>query len=100
MLGVLLRMGAHIREAVEDIEHLEPRGVVEVTGVPLKATVVQGEEVPQLIDELPILSIGRCFGERQNDDPQCRGAARKRNRSHCSDRAQSAHHGRASRRVK
>ena len=57
ILGVLLRMGAHIREAVEEIEHLEPRGVVEVTGVPLKATVVQGKEVPQLIDELPILSI-------------------------------------------
>jgi len=57
MLGVLLRMGAHIREAVEDIEHIEPRGVVEVTGVPLRATVVQGKEVPQLIDELPILSI-------------------------------------------
>ena len=57
MLGVLLRMGAHVREAVEDIEHVEPRGVVEVTGVPLKATVIQGKEVPQLIDELPILSI-------------------------------------------
>src|SRR6202008_433588 len=57
MLGVLLRMGAHVREAVEEIEHLEPRGVVEVTGVPLKATVIQGKEVPQLIDELPILSI-------------------------------------------
>ena len=48
MLGVLLRMGAHVREAVEDVEHLEPRGVVEVTGVPLKATVIQGKEVPQL----------------------------------------------------
>src|SRR6202030_4512731 len=35
----------------------EPRGVVEVTGVPLKATVIQGKEVPQLMDELPILSI-------------------------------------------
>src|SRR5437763_914587 len=57
MLGVLLRMGAHVREAVEDVEHVEPRGVVEVTGVPLKATVIQGKEVPQLIDELPILSI-------------------------------------------
>src|SRR5207244_5885329 len=57
MLGVLLRMGAHVREAVEDIEHVEPRGVVEVTGVPLKATVIRGKEVPQLIDELPILSI-------------------------------------------
>jgi 3-phosphoshikimate 1-carboxyvinyltransferase len=57
LLGVLLRMGAHVREAVEDIEHVEPRGVVEVTGVPLKATVIQGKEVPQLIDELPILAV-------------------------------------------
>ena len=57
MLGVLLRMGAQVREAVEDVEQLEPRGIVEVTGVPLKATVIQGKEVPQLIDELPILSI-------------------------------------------
>jgi len=32
MLGVLLRMGAHVREAVEEVEHIEPRGVVEVTG--------------------------------------------------------------------
>jgi 3-phosphoshikimate 1-carboxyvinyltransferase len=56
-LGVLLRMGAQVREAVDDVEQLEPRGVVEVTGVPLKATVIQGKEVPQLIDELPILSI-------------------------------------------
>src|SRR5256714_7417914 len=57
MLGVLLRMGAHVREAVEDVEQVEPRGVVEVTGVPLKATVIQGKEVPQLIDELPILAV-------------------------------------------
>src|ERR1700745_1617920 len=26
MLGVLLRMGAHVREAVEEVEHLAPRG--------------------------------------------------------------------------
>jgi 3-phosphoshikimate 1-carboxyvinyltransferase len=57
LLGVLLRMGAQVREAVDDVEQLEPRGVVEVTGVPLRATVIQGKEVPQLIDELPILSI-------------------------------------------
>ena len=57
MLGVLLRMGAQVREAVEDVEQLEPRGVVEVTGALLKATVIQGKEVPQLIDELPILSV-------------------------------------------
>jgi 3-phosphoshikimate 1-carboxyvinyltransferase len=57
LLAVLLRMGAQVREAVEDVEQVEPRGVVEVTGFPLKATVIQGKEVPNLIDELPILSV-------------------------------------------
>jgi 3-phosphoshikimate 1-carboxyvinyltransferase len=57
LLAVLLRMGAQVREAVEDVEHVEPRGIVEVTGLPLKGTVIQGKEVPQLIDELPILSV-------------------------------------------
>ena len=57
LLGVLLRMGAQVREAVEDVDQVEPRGVVEVTGFPLRATVIQGKEVPRLIDELPILSV-------------------------------------------
>jgi 3-phosphoshikimate 1-carboxyvinyltransferase len=57
LLGVLVRMGAQVREAVEDAEQVEPRGIVEVTGAHLKATVIQGREVPQLIDELPILAV-------------------------------------------
>src|SRR6266478_5422830 len=61
LLGVLLRMGAQVREAVEDVGQLEPHGVVEITGVPLKGTVIQGREVPQLIDELPILAVAGAF---------------------------------------
>src|SRR5881398_2616332 len=57
LLGVLVRMGAQVREAIEDVDQIEPRGVVEVTGAPLKGTVVQGKEVPQLIDELPVLAV-------------------------------------------
>ena len=57
LLGVLIRMGAQVREAVEDVEQIEPRGIVEITGAHLKGTVIQGKEVPQLIDELPILAI-------------------------------------------
>src|ERR1700692_4499196 len=57
LLGVLVRMGAQVREAVEDVDQLEPRGVVEVTGGPLKGTVIHGKEVPQLIDELPVLAV-------------------------------------------
>src|SRR5712672_2607270 len=57
LLGVLVRMGAQVREAVEGVDQLEPRGVVEVTGVPLKGTVIHGKEIPQLIDELPVLAV-------------------------------------------
>jgi 3-phosphoshikimate 1-carboxyvinyltransferase len=57
LLGVLIRMGAQLREAVEDVDQLEPRGSVEVTGAQLKGTVIQGKEVPQLVDELPVLAV-------------------------------------------
>jgi 3-phosphoshikimate 1-carboxyvinyltransferase len=57
LLGVLIRMGAQVREAIEDTDQVEPRGTVEVTGAPLKGTVLQGKEIPQLIDELPILAV-------------------------------------------
>lgn len=57
VLGVLVRMGAQVREAVDDVDQMEPSGTVEVTGAPLKGTVIQGKEIPQLIDELPILAV-------------------------------------------
>jgi 3-phosphoshikimate 1-carboxyvinyltransferase len=57
VLGVLVRMGAQVREAVDDVDQMEPSGTVEVTGAPLKGTVIQGKEIPQLIDELPVLAV-------------------------------------------
>ncbi len=57
VLGVLIRMGAQVREAVEEVEQIEPRGTVEITGASLKGTVIQGKEIPQLIDELPVLAV-------------------------------------------
>jgi 3-phosphoshikimate 1-carboxyvinyltransferase len=57
VLGVLVRMGAQVREAIDDVEQIEHSGTVEVTGAPLKGTVIQGKEIPQLIDELPILAV-------------------------------------------
>ncbi len=64
-LGILLRMGAQVREAIEDVDQHEPSGVVEVTGVPLKATVMQGKEVSQFIDELPILAVAGALANGQ-----------------------------------
>lgn len=57
LLGVLIRMGAQVREAVEDVDQVEPCGTVEITGASLKGTIIQGKEIPQLIDELPILAV-------------------------------------------
>ncbi|HKP93588.1 MAG TPA: 3-phosphoshikimate 1-carboxyvinyltransferase, partial [Chthoniobacterales bacterium] len=57
VLGVLVRMGAQVREAIDDVDQVEPSGTVEVTGAPLKGTVIQGKEIPQLIDELPIIAV-------------------------------------------
>src|SRR6266851_912542 len=57
LLGVLVRMGAQVREAVEDVDQIEPRGIAEVTGAPLKGTVIQGKEIPHLIDELPVVAV-------------------------------------------
>src|SRR6184192_4359507 len=63
VLGVLVRMGAQVREAIEDVDQLEPRGIVEITGATLKGTVIQGREVPQLIDELPILAVAGALAD-------------------------------------
>jgi len=38
VLGVLVRMGAQVREAIEEVDQLEPRGIVEITGAMLKGT--------------------------------------------------------------
>ena len=56
-------MGAEVREAIEDSDQVEPRGIVEVTGFPLKGTVIQGKEVPQLIDELAILAVAGALAD-------------------------------------
>lgn len=56
VLAVLLRMGAQVREIVES-EEAEPLGVIEVRGARLKATEIGGKEIPNVIDELPILAV-------------------------------------------
>jgi 3-phosphoshikimate 1-carboxyvinyltransferase len=56
VLAVLLRMGAQVREIVEN-EEAEPLGVIEVRGARLKATEIGGKEIANVIDELPILAV-------------------------------------------
>ena len=56
VLAVLLRMGAHVREVVEN-EEAEPTGTVEIQGGRLKGTIIAGKEIGNVIDELPVLAI-------------------------------------------
>ena len=56
ILGVLLRMGVYVREVIEQDEG-EVRGIVEIKGARLKGTEIRGKEIPNVIDELPILAV-------------------------------------------
>ncbi|MGC6465024.1 MAG: 3-phosphoshikimate 1-carboxyvinyltransferase [Akkermansiaceae bacterium] len=57
ILTVLRRMGARINEEVLFEDGGEPRGLIEVIGGELEGTEILKEEVPNLIDEVPILSV-------------------------------------------
>lgn len=56
ILGVLVRMGAGVREVHEN-DDAEPMGTIEIRGDRLKGTVIAGKEIPNVIDELPIIAV-------------------------------------------
>lgn len=62
-IPVLQRMGARI--ALENIreDSGETVGDILVTGGGLTGTTIGGEEVPRLIDEIPILAVAACFAK-------------------------------------
>ncbi len=63
LLDVLIRMGAHIRDHVQHEDGGEPRGSIEIIGRQLKGTEIKREEVPNLIDEVPILAVAGALAE-------------------------------------
>lgn len=68
ILSVLLRMGAHVHEVVEDTEQIEPTGTVEVQGArtgTLEGTTIEGREIPNVIDEIPILAVLGALANKQ-----------------------------------
>ena len=78
---VLERMGADVRGELEDRRRRhrrageEPVGDLEVRPAPLQGTVVEGEEIPLAIDELPLVGLVACFAEGET---VVRGAAELR----------------------
>ena len=74
--AVLERMGAAIAYANRHTEGAEPVGDVLISfGPALKATCVTPEEIPTLIDEIPILSVAAAFA---NGETVFEGAAELR----------------------
>ena len=62
ILKVLSRMGAHMTEIVHDAEG-EPIGNIEIHGAPLKGTTILASEVPNLIDEIPVIAVAAALAE-------------------------------------
>ncbi len=62
ILNALIRMGARINERVDE-SNCEPMGTVEVTGSTLKGIEIGGEEIPKMIDEIPVLAVAAALAE-------------------------------------
>ena len=63
ILSVLIRMGARIREVVESPLAAEPVGTIDIEGGILRGTEIYGAEIPNVIDELPILAVAGALAE-------------------------------------
>ncbi|MFQ6066043.1 MAG: 3-phosphoshikimate 1-carboxyvinyltransferase [bacterium] len=71
-IDILLRMGADIE--ILNLKKVceEEVGDIEVRGGSLKGTLVQGEAIPRLIDEIPILAVVACFAKGETVIRQAR----------------------------
>lgn len=63
ILEVLERMEADITRQNERLVAGEPVADLHVKSAPLKACVIEGEVIPRLIDEVPILAIAAAFAK-------------------------------------
>jgi 3-phosphoshikimate 1-carboxyvinyltransferase len=62
ILKVLSRMGAHMTEIVHQTEG-EPIGNIEIHGAALTGTTILLEEVPNLIDEIPVIAVAAALAQ-------------------------------------
>ncbi|MEA2068962.1 MAG: 3-phosphoshikimate 1-carboxyvinyltransferase [Verrucomicrobiota bacterium] len=64
LLDVMRRMGADIEVAVTEGMG-DPHGNITVRGAQLQGTVIEGDEIPNLIDELPIIAVAGALADGQ-----------------------------------
>ena len=67
LLEILQRMGADVTAETTGESGGEPIGEVRVRGGELAPTVVSGEEIPNAIDELPLVALAACFAEGETE---------------------------------
>jgi len=65
LIRILKRMGASIEEKVEE-DKLEPVGEIRVKGRRLRGVRVAPEEIPSVIDELPVLMVACALAEGES----------------------------------
>jgi len=63
ILDVLKQMGANLEVLNRREVNGEPVADLRVTGSPLKGTVIAGELIPRLIDEIPVLAVAAAVAE-------------------------------------
>ncbi len=62
ILNVLTRMGARMSETLHTTDG-EPCGHIEITGAPLTGTTLLIEEIPNLIDEIPVIAVAAALAK-------------------------------------
>jgi 3-phosphoshikimate 1-carboxyvinyltransferase len=63
LVSVLMRMGAQIREFIETGKEMEPHGNLEIQGRNLRGTLIEGKEIANVIDEIPIIAVLAALAE-------------------------------------
>ncbi len=63
IIDVLIRMGARIREVVEVVDNGEPCGIIDIKGNRLQGTIIEGSEIPNVIDEIPIIAVAGALAQ-------------------------------------
>ncbi|MDZ8117512.1 3-phosphoshikimate 1-carboxyvinyltransferase [Pontiella agarivorans] len=66
LLDVMKRMGADIEVTVTEAKG-DPIGNIRVRGAQLQGTVIEGDEIPNLIDEIPIICVAGALAEGQTE---------------------------------
>ncbi|MEW6475291.1 MAG: 3-phosphoshikimate 1-carboxyvinyltransferase [Actinomycetota bacterium] len=60
-ITVLQRMGADVEVVVKEERGGEPVGDIRAAAGPLRGTTMAGEEIPRIIDEIPVLAVAAAF---------------------------------------